>query len=65
MSFLALISYLPINPLISIKLFSILFDYLCAIFAVLILGELIKNDKNKKLYMIMCYTAIIFSPSVK
>jgi len=62
MTFLTIISYIPKNPLIPIKLLSITFDFLCAIYSALIVGKLIK--KNKHLIMAITYTLVLFLPTV-
>ncbi|NTV79405.1 MAG: hypothetical protein HGA25_09825, partial [Clostridiales bacterium] len=60
---LALLTYLPINPLWSIKLLSCVFDFAGAIFASLITGHFYKG-KNKNIISFVTYTVILFSPNV-
>lgn len=64
MTFLALISYLPFKHILMVKGFSIIFDFVCAIFGSLIIGELSKDKKNKLLYQSIVYTVILFVPTV-
>ena len=44
---LSILSYIPKNPLLLIKLFSIAFDYVVAIVSMLIAYELLKDNKRK------------------
>ncbi len=64
MTILALLTYLPIKSLYSIKFVSIFFDFCLAISCSLLVGELIKDDKRKKVYMLITYTLVLFIPSV-
>ena len=61
---LALLTYIPIDSLISIKLVSVIFDYICAITAMNICNELIKDNKHKNKISLLIYTAIILLPTV-
>ena len=61
---LVIISYIPINSLICIKIVSIFFDYMMAIAAMLIIYEFFKNNKNKHLYAVLTYAIISILPTV-
>ena len=61
---IAILSYLPINPLISIKMVSIIFDYSMAIVAMLIIYEIFKDKKNKHIYALLTYSIVVILPTV-
>lgn len=62
---LAIISYFPINYLYAIKVVSIFFDFVIAIFAYLIVKKLIKIKKNDDIYIpIITYLLVLFLPTV-
>lgn len=58
---LALLTYLPIPEIYSIKLVSILFDYILAISVMVLVSKLGKNNKNIKL---LAYSLVLFTPTV-
>lgn len=58
MTIMALLTYLPISPLVSIKAVSIIFDFLLAISCVSLLKELLKDKYNEKLGLLV-YSIII------
>lgn len=62
MTILALLTYLPINSLYSVKFVSIVFDFLLAISSGLLVKELVKQ--NKKIYFVLTYAILLFVPSV-
>ena len=62
MTILALLTYLPINSLYSIKFVSIVFDFLLAISSGLLVKELVKQNKN--IYFVLTYSVLLFVPSV-
>ena len=64
MTIMAFLTYIPIEPLISIKLVSVIFDYICAITVMEIIKVLLKDNKNKQLYMLLGYSLVIFLPTV-
>ena len=64
MTIMALLTYLPINPLYSIKAVSILFDFALAISCVLLVRETMKNSKNRNVVSLITYVAVLFLPSV-
>lgn len=61
---LSILSYIPKNPLLLIKLFSIAFDYVVAIVSMLIAYELLKDNKRKHLYALITYSVVIILPSL-
>lgn len=63
MTIMALLTYLPISPLVSIKAVSIIFDFLLAISCVKLTKELLKNRYNEKLGLLV-YSIIILLPTV-
>lgn len=64
MTILAILTYLPFDSLISIKIVSIIFDYLGAIFVFKIVLELLKNKNNKEKIALVIYTLYLFIPTV-
>jgi Gpi18-like mannosyltransferase len=64
LTIISILTYLPIEPLYSIKFVSIIFDYIGAIFAALIVYEILKNDENKSLFAILTYCIVINLPTV-
>ena len=63
MVIMALLTYLKVNPLISIKLVSIFFDFILAF----IIGKFvydIRDDKNKSLSAILAFGITLFLPTV-
>lgn len=62
MTIMALLTYLPINSLFSIKIVSILFDFALAVSCAFLASELVK--KNKNVYFIITYSLVLFIPSV-
>lgn len=64
MLFLAILTYIPIKPLYGIKIFSIVFDFIIAITSAIIVLEVLKEHKNKKLYATMIYGIQLFLPTM-
>jgi Gpi18-like mannosyltransferase len=64
MTILAILTYLPVKPIISIKIISIFFDYVIAFFSVLIFNEILRNQKNKTLISFGVFSIIILSPTL-
>lgn len=62
MTILALLTYLPINSLYSIKFVSIVFDFLLAISSGILVKELVKQNKN--IYFAITYSVLLFMPSI-
>ncbi len=61
---MALITYLPIKQLVALKIVSIIFDYLMAFAGMLIIYELLKNNRNKDLYALITFLIITLLPTV-
>ena len=61
MTILALLTYLPVDSLISIKTVSVIFDYICAVVGLLISLHLFKDNKKMAL---LVYSCILFLPTV-
>lgn len=59
---IATLTYLPIAPIVSIKMVSIIFDYLLAFFSAKLVKELLK-DKYKKYIGLIVYSIIILLPT--
>ena len=62
--FLAFFNYLPIKYLYSIKILSIIFDFVMALGAYLITYEFYKDDENVKVYQTLSFAAVLFMPTV-
>ncbi len=58
------LTLLPLKSLASIKLTSMLFDFIGALVASLLVYNMLKNSKNRVLYSIITYFLIILSPNV-
>ncbi len=59
---MALLTYLPVNSLFSIKIVSVIFDFTLALSCAVLVKELVK--KNKKEFFVITYTIVLFIPSV-
>lgn len=64
MTILALLTYLPIPPVTSIKMVSVIFDFWCAITCMLITLTVLKNHKNKEKIALLVYGIVLFLPTV-
>lgn len=64
MTILAVLTYLPIKSLISIKLVSIIFDFIGAFAARKIVLELFKDKENKQKVSLLVYALYLFLPTV-
>lgn len=67
MTIMGLLTYIPISSIISIKLVSIIFDYICAFTVVEIIKVLLQDkidNKNLQLYMTIGYAVVLFLPTV-
>ncbi len=60
MYLMALMTYLPVSSLVAVKLFSVAFDYLLAVYVAL----LVKHLTGKQAPAVMAYTATLFLPNV-
>ena len=64
LTILAILTYLPISSLISIKVVSIIFDFVCAIFAGLLVYEILGKNENSKFIACLTFAIILFLPTV-
>ena len=64
MTILALLTYLPIKSVVSIKIISIIFDFVGAIFVFKIVRELISEHKYKDKIALLIYGLYLFLPTV-
>lgn len=55
---------MPVSSLVSIKLVSIIFDFLTAIIVSLFVRNIFKDNKNCSVYVFFTYTVILFLPTV-
>ena len=62
MTIMSLLTYIPINPLYSIKMVSVFFDFILAIASASLIKEII--PKNKKFYAFLTYCVVLFLPTV-
>ncbi len=60
MYLMALMTYLPLSPLVAVKVFSIVFEYLLAVYVAL----LVRHLTGKNTLAVMSYTATLFLPNV-
>ncbi len=60
MYLMAIMTYLPVSPLVAVKLFSVAFDYLLAMYVAL----LVRRLTGKSTSAVMAYTATLFLPNV-
>lgn len=61
---LACFTYLPLNYMFKVKLFSIIFDYVGAVACYLVVKRLLKNNKNSKFISTVIYSLVLFTPTV-
>ena len=64
LTILALLTYLPVNPLISVKFVSILFDYICALTTMKIVKQILNDNNKKEWYALIFYAIVLFLPTV-
>ena len=64
MTILALLTYLKINPLISIKIISIIFDYILAFLVGKFVYDIRSKDNNRKMLSILAFGITLFLPTV-
>ena len=64
MTILALLTYLPIKSLISIKIVSIIFDFIGAVVVKKIVEELLSDKKYKDKVSLLIYAVCLFLPTV-
>jgi len=61
---MALLTYLPMSPLHSIKIVSIIFDYILAFSCMVLVYKLFKNNKKKDIYALLTYAVTLMLPTV-
>ncbi len=64
MFILAILTYIPIKSLYTIKIVSIIFDFIAAFVAARIVYKLCKNEEKAKFFSVCTYATILFSPTV-
>lgn len=64
LTILALLTYLPVQPIVSIKMVSIVCDFICALAAMKIVYIIFKENKNKDFFALIIYGVILFLPTV-
>lgn len=64
LTILALLTYLPVEPIVSIKMVSIICDYICALAVMKIVYIVLKENKNKDLFALLAYGVVLFLPTV-
>lgn len=64
LTILALLTYLPVEPIVSIKMVSIVCDYICALAVLKIAYIVLKNNKNKDFFALLLYGIVLFLPTV-
>ena len=64
LTIIAILTYLPIKSLYSIKMVSIFFDYVLALGVCKIVGIIIKDNKNKKNVLLIIYGIVLMLPTV-
>ena len=64
LTIMAILTYIPITPLYTIKAVSILFDYILALGMVKLIYILLKNNKNKELIALITYGVVLMCPTV-
>lgn len=62
MYFLAIITYIPVDPLVLVKIVSVIFEFVCAVYAAKIIG--LKSGKNTSIKWIVTFFAVLFNPVV-
>ena len=61
---MALLTYLPLSPLHSIKIVSIIFDYILAFNCMILIYKLFKDNKKKDIYALITYAVVLMLPTV-
>ena len=64
MTILAILTYFPVSSLVSIKIVSIIFDFIGAIAVKKIVEELLANKKYKEKVSLLMYAVCLFIPTV-
>lgn len=64
LTIIAILTYLPVKSLYSIKMVSIFFDYVLALGVCKIVDIIIKDNKNKKNILLIVYGIVLMLPTV-
>lgn len=64
LTILALLTYLPIKPIVSIKMVSVAFDFICALAVMKIVYIILKENKHKDFFALIVYGVTLFLPTV-
>ena len=64
MTLLALLTYLPVSSLVSVKTLSVVFDFICAIAVAMIALHVLKEHKHKMEIALVLYAITLFLPTV-
>lgn len=64
LTILAILTYIPINSLYTIKLVSIVFDFILAFSSVKLVDKFLKKTKHKSLIKLLTYALVLFTPTV-
>jgi Gpi18-like mannosyltransferase len=64
MTLFSLLTYIPLDAKSAIKLLSIVFDYLCVAFSIIIVLKYRQTDKDKTFYALLTGVVIVFLPTV-
>lgn len=64
MTIMALLTYLKINPLISIKMVTIFFEYLLSFIVGKFIYDIFEKNKNRKVYAMVGSLSILFLPTI-
>ena len=64
MTILSILTYIPVDSLISIKIVSLIFEYLGGIYLIKIVLELFKNNKNSKRIALIIYGIYLILPTI-
>ena len=62
--FLAIFTYIPLPGIVTIKMFSIIFDFILAIAGATIVKHLVKNSEHKKEIFLISYFILLMLPTV-
>lgn len=64
LTILALLTYIQQEPILLIKMVSIVFDYICAFAVMKIVYSIFEDNKNKDFFALIAYSVILFLPTV-
>lgn len=64
MTLLAILTYIPFNKMILVKILSIVFDFIIAWAGAVIIVDLIKKQEKKNIIFLISYGMLLFAPSL-